>query len=704
MHATTLPAALYLTLSRFLARRYADVCKLADLCVSESQPTPEEAQLWCAFAGVANDPSPDACAARLRLSVAAYGTPAESLLPWRWSPSSRSTSPRGDTSAPTADSPRTRNKELLEACSAEGMKAPLMPTGRAISTYAPKSPRRGKIRTTRTTRTIRTGARAPWRTRTRPRTAPSTRWRIARAWRRGSLGEGPSGSLAGLKHSFVQYEERELTGAAGLRMIGEWLDQGSFALDGAHGFPLLFELLTGTVPLRVLPTDEPHRWGAALLRFVPPEQSLKRGTLMSVLRALASSKFLADQAPKVEERGMSARMAAVFTQDGAIGMLPAACVQPFLRERFGDLPAAFLERTPRTGRRKRVPTAPRDGFAGRDPGTRARSAVGAPEVLRTRRARRRAFPLTHHLGGDAWGGPNLDAVDVAALADAPLSQLGLEKFFENPGASSAEKEKDAERARVRALASASAKNEHAGGLPFAVAQHAAAATPIARQTLARLRADVKGRGNGIRAKTRARESESRRRPRERARARSLPQSGSTRRTSRRCLPRRRAPSRARRSTRSRRARATRSKARAEAVDAADAGGGRRRVRPRSRRLRSILGARARSTSADRAAAAEAAAAAASVANGLSRDPGAARSMLRLGLNRRSGAWAEATFDDLVEGFLCDGAERVLARVTPGVGEKGAARRCTWRRRRFSRRRRAAQSARGEARRRTPSPR
>ena len=47
-------------------------------------------------------------------------------------------------------------------------------------------------------------------------------------------------------------------------------------------------------------------------------------------------------------------------------------------------------------------------------------------------------------------------------------------------------------------------------------------------------------------------------------------------------------------------------------------------------------------------------------------------MLRLGLNRRSGAWAEATFDDLVEGLLCDGAEKVLARITPGVGERSAA--------------------------------
>ena len=41
MRAPSLPAALYLTLLRFLARRYSDVCKLSDLCVSESHPTPE---------------------------------------------------------------------------------------------------------------------------------------------------------------------------------------------------------------------------------------------------------------------------------------------------------------------------------------------------------------------------------------------------------------------------------------------------------------------------------------------------------------------------------------------------------------------------------------------------------------------------------------------------------------------------------------
>ena len=166
----------------------------------------------------------------------------------------------------------------------------------------------------------------------------------------GITGEGPLGSLAGLKHSFVQYEEREITGAAGLQKVGEWLDSGSFALDGAHGFPLLFELLTGTVPLRVLTGDDPRRWGCALLRFVP--RSSPSSAAPSCPRCAFSRRrnTWRDAAPKVEERGMSARMAAVFTHDGAIGMLLRR-VQPFLRERAaGDGRRSSVVRR-RTGRR-----------------------------------------------------------------------------------------------------------------------------------------------------------------------------------------------------------------------------------------------------------------------------------------------------------------------------------------------------------------
>ena len=195
MHATTLPAALYLTLSRFLARRYADVCKLADLCVSESQPTPEEAQLWCAFAGVANDPSPDATAARLRLSVAAYGTPAESLLPWEVEPELASYVATWRHVSAACRLPANEEQELLDSCSAEGMKAPLM-LNRASYLYirarAEDAARNAAPRTEAERRSPALPRRRRWRrvlwcTR-RPRsTVPSTRWRIVRVSRRVSL-------------------------------------------------------------------------------------------------------------------------------------------------------------------------------------------------------------------------------------------------------------------------------------------------------------------------------------------------------------------------------------------------------------------------------------------------------------------------------------------------------------------------------------
>ena len=312
----------------------------------------EEAQLWGAFGGVASDPAPDATAARLRLSMAASGTPAEALLPW-------------DTQAELANYVATwrhvsaacrlsadEEQELLDSCSQETMRAPLL-ANRASYLYlrarVPEDDAVGHPKTSEEGGSSAVAAGAALADEGASsaacplvypeQTAPHSAFDAVEdrsCLEEGVMGEGPLGRLAGLTQSFAQYEEREITGVGGLQKVGDWIDSGCLALDGSHGFPLLFELLTGTVPLRILPTDDPHRWGSALLRFVPPDQSLKRGTLMSTLRLLSSSQALAAAAPKVEERGMGARMAAVFTQDGAIGMLLRR-VQPYLREKARDV-------------------------------------------------------------------------------------------------------------------------------------------------------------------------------------------------------------------------------------------------------------------------------------------------------------------------------------------------------------------------------
>jgi len=51
--------------------------------------------------------------------------------------------------------------------------------------------------------------------------------------------------LTGLAHNFVQYEEKDVTGTAGLQKVGEWLDSGSLALDAGRG------LLSSTFRLNV---------------------------------------------------------------------------------------------------------------------------------------------------------------------------------------------------------------------------------------------------------------------------------------------------------------------------------------------------------------------------------------------------------------------------------------------------------------------
>ena len=82
-----MPAALYLAILRFIGRDYLAVLRLAELCVSEAVPTPEEAQLWDALAHACSlDPSPDATAVRVKLMLMVKDTPIEPRLALKWPP------------------------------------------------------------------------------------------------------------------------------------------------------------------------------------------------------------------------------------------------------------------------------------------------------------------------------------------------------------------------------------------------------------------------------------------------------------------------------------------------------------------------------------------------------------------------------------------------------------------------------------------
>ena len=212
------------------------MCQLADLCVSESQPTPEEAQLWAAFGGVAADPAPDATAARLRLSMAAAGTPAEALLPWsiHAEVAAYVTAWRHISAACrlTAD----EEQELLESLPQDVIKAPMLANracylylrGRVAEDEAVGHPTLEQLGVKSSAGKVGGGSASAC-----PLVYPDAPQQSAfdsvedrSCLEEGVMGEGPLGRLAGLAHNFVQYEEKDVTGTAGLQKVGEWLDSG----------------------------------------------------------------------------------------------------------------------------------------------------------------------------------------------------------------------------------------------------------------------------------------------------------------------------------------------------------------------------------------------------------------------------------------------------------------------------------------------
>jgi hypothetical protein len=55
------------------------------------------------------------------------------------------------------------------------------------------------------------------------------------------------------------------------------------------GFPLIYDLMTGTVAFKLHPSDSPYNWGRILFRLLPPSDFKTLSAEMSVLRILAEN-------------------------------------------------------------------------------------------------------------------------------------------------------------------------------------------------------------------------------------------------------------------------------------------------------------------------------------------------------------------------------------------------------------------------------
>ena len=77
--------------------------------------------------------------------------------------------------------------------------------------------------------------------------------------------------------------------STGLSALSYFLRLLNGSLSLSSHFLLLYELLSGALDLRVLPSDTSHHWGALLTWMLPPQDTSAAGLFMQTLRVLLRS-------------------------------------------------------------------------------------------------------------------------------------------------------------------------------------------------------------------------------------------------------------------------------------------------------------------------------------------------------------------------------------------------------------------------------
>ena len=277
----SLASSLYLMLMYFITGSYPDVFKMVDSCVSEDL-TAEEQQIFNQLEFLGNDFHPDAHACRLKLSVVTVGLGAESKMKCPWSIAEEMeayTKKHGFVSSPCR---LTTEEEmlLLQLCSPDSQsRLPLTLLNRKAFV--------GAVRTLATlpkdkTMTIRLGKEKPPVVENFDFGADYT------------IMENPkktmvSAKFFGAAYSRPEDEDVAYGGLKALEFINNAVSSGVEMASSRYGFPLLYDLMTGTVAFKLHPSDRTHNWGRLLFRLIPPSDFKTLSAEMSSLRILAEN-------------------------------------------------------------------------------------------------------------------------------------------------------------------------------------------------------------------------------------------------------------------------------------------------------------------------------------------------------------------------------------------------------------------------------
>ena len=460
----SLAACLNLLLLRWLARDFEAAFALCPACVTDLPLTPDEKQLWACLGSFEDDVEPETHALRLRLSLAARACP-DMPTPWNESeqlalylaklpfiPASCQLSApdelmllraHGDDpkSAPkrgSASELRARIAFLDAAIDATRASEAAAQASNPWAESAPAQPQLTAIYPQRPPYADFDGPLEPAPLLLQPEALA--------AWQK---------KLTSMSYS----RPEEVSGLGALKALSDWVN-GSIKIDSdSRGFWFLYELLTGTINVRILLDDQPHVLGSLLLRLAARGHG---DELHPILRLMECSKAFAAEMPKFEDTRKKGLANALFKGKAGKGM----------PERIHAALQQLLPRLPDGGRQPPLPQYSPPASLPMPPMRELRQLHRTwlpPATLGVQQAER-SVP---HAFAPPTAGPNLDA-----LVLAPLDPLSYTRRAQPDGG-------------VGGVGGIGGGGGGGGRLPrVEVERHPASATVVARRMLKRVVEDV----------------------------------------------------------------------------------------------------------------------------------------------------------------------------------------------------------------------
>jgi hypothetical protein len=277
----SLASSMYLMVLYFITGAYQDVFRMVDSCVSEDL-SPEELQIFNQLEFLGNDHHPDAHACRLKLSAVTVGlgdTDKSMKCPW----DIRSELVEYVKKHPYVSSACRLSPEeeilLLKLARGGGSKLPLTLMNRkafvtAVSNLDTLNP--GDYAT------VKLGVQ---------KIPPFDNFdsgpdeTILRDPKNTMIGS----KLFGTAYNRTDQEQLAFGGINALTFINNMANAGYEISSGSYGFPLLYDLLTGSCPLKLHPSDRTHNWGRLFVRLLPSSEYNKKKAEISLLRILSEN-------------------------------------------------------------------------------------------------------------------------------------------------------------------------------------------------------------------------------------------------------------------------------------------------------------------------------------------------------------------------------------------------------------------------------